>query len=216
LPQNKEEYKGVAIDHAQFERWPPVWVAEDISDLAGPMDDGSREDGARIGIATEDSDNTKMAPGDVPMTASRIINTRAVSQPSQLNALQQVSLCKSDRTINVLTGNNILMEDNMPSYFTSAFPTIFPWRTGKHIDVRRSQERKRKLEFKKWIQLLLRNLSRYRPRLIKLISVRCFQAHRGFIVLFFDLLRPAQPAANRPNHKPGPLGNDAASVKISH
>jgi len=98
------------------------------------MDDGGQEDNTRIGIATEDSDNAEMAPGDVPMTASGIIDTAAVSEPAQLRAIQQISLSTSDRTINVLTGNNILNEDNMVSYFTSAFPTIFPWGTGKHID----------------------------------------------------------------------------------
>src|SRR5579859_5888000 len=76
----------------------------------------------------------------------------------------------------------------MVSYFTSAFPTIFPWGTGKHIDPQCSQERKQKLEFKKWIQLLLINSSKYRPKLIKLTSIRRFQRHRGFVVLCFDLL----------------------------
>jgi hypothetical protein len=61
LTQNNKDYKGVTIDHAQFEHWLPVWVAENLLDLAGPMDDGGREDDARIGIATEDSDNAEMA-----------------------------------------------------------------------------------------------------------------------------------------------------------
>src|SRR5579859_2631710 len=186
LIQNNEDYKEVTIDHSQFERWPPVWVAENLLDLAGATDDGGREDNARIGIATEDSDNAEMAPGDVPMTGLGIIDTAAVSEPAQLCAIQQISLLKSDRTINVLTGNNIL---NVASYFTSAFPSIFPWGTGKHIDPRRSQECKQKLEFRRWIQLLLTNSSRYRPELIKRTSIRCFQGHRGFVVLCFNLLR---------------------------
>src|SRR5579859_2431977 len=189
LTQNNENYKEVTIDHAQFEHWPLVWVAENLLDLVGAMDDGGREDNARIGIATEDSDDAEMAPGDVPMTASGIIDTAAISEPAQLRAIQQISLSKSDRTIKVLTGNNILNEDNMASYFTSAFPTIFLWGTGKHIDLQRSQERKHKLEFKKWIQLLLMNSSRNRPEHIKLTSIRRFQSHRGFVVLCFDFLR---------------------------
>jgi len=48
------------------------------------MEDSGREGNAQIGIATEDSDNTEMAPGDVPMTASGIIDTAAVSEPAQL------------------------------------------------------------------------------------------------------------------------------------
>jgi len=100
------------------------------------MEDGGREGNAQIGIATEDSDNAEMAPGDVPMTASGII------EPAQLHAIQQISLSKSDQTINVLMGNNILNEDNMVSYFTSIFPPIFPWGMGKHINLRHSQEHK--------------------------------------------------------------------------
>jgi hypothetical protein len=189
LTQNNEDYKGVTIDHEQFERWPPIWVAENLLDLATPMDNGDHEDHSRIGIATDDSDNAEMAPGDVPMTASGIIDTAGVSEPSQLRAIQQISLCTTDKTINVLTGNKILNEDTVTSYFTSAFPTIFPWGTGKHLDLRRSHERKQKLEFKKWIQLLLRNSSRYEPDLTELISIRRFQGHRGFVVLCFDVLR---------------------------
>src|SRR5579859_4961026 len=82
LTQNNEDYKEVMIDHAQFERWPPVWVAENLLDLAGAIDDGCKEDNARIGSAMEDSDNAEMAPGDVPMTASGIIDTAAVSEPA--------------------------------------------------------------------------------------------------------------------------------------
>jgi hypothetical protein len=161
LTQNNEDYKDVTIDRNQFERWPPVWVAENLLDLAGPLHDGGQEDDARIGIATENSDNVEMAPGDVPMTASGIIDTTGVSQPPQLRTLQQISLHKTDQTINIVTGNKILNQDDTPSYFTSAFPTIFPWGMGKHMDLRHSQEKKDKLDFKKWIQLLLTNSSGY-------------------------------------------------------
>src|SRR5579859_7634816 len=217
LTQNNKNYKEVTIDHAQFEHWPPVWVAENLLDLAGAMDDGGQEDNARIGIATEDSDNAEMAPGDVPMMASGIIDTEVVSQPAQLRALQQISLSTSDRTINVLTGNNILNEDNMASYFTSAFPTIFPWGTGKHIDPQRSQERKQKLDFKKWIQLLLKNSSRYRPKLIKLTSIHVLPRPSWVrCPMFQSPALPAQPPENEPNHEQGQLGNNPASFRISH
>src|SRR5579859_137428 len=84
MTQNNEDYKEITIDHTNFERCPPVWVAEDLLDLAGAMEDSGREDNAQIGIATEDSGNAEMAPGDVPMTASGIIDTAAVSEPAQL------------------------------------------------------------------------------------------------------------------------------------
>ena len=44
LTQNNEDYKEVTIDHAQCESWPPVWVAENVLDLAGAMDDSGQED----------------------------------------------------------------------------------------------------------------------------------------------------------------------------
>src|SRR5579859_1483047 len=69
------------------------------------------------------------------------------------------------------------------------FPQYFLWGTRKHIDPQRSQEHKQKRDFKRWIQLLLTNSSRYRPELIKLTSIRRFQGHRGFVVLCFDLQR---------------------------
>src|SRR5579859_1831206 len=126
MTQNNEDYKEVTIDHTNFERWPPVSVAEYLLDLAGAMEDSGQEGDTQIGIATEDSGNSVMAPGDVPMTASGIIGTAAVSEPVWLHAIQQISSSKSDQTINVLMGNNILNEDNMVSYFTSVFPPIFP------------------------------------------------------------------------------------------
>src|SRR5579859_5361467 len=217
LTQNNEDYKEVMIDHAQFEHRPPVWVAENLLDLAGAMDDGGQEDNTRIGIATEDSDNAEMAPGDVPMTASGIIDTAAVSEPAQFHALQQISLSTSDRTINILTGNNILNEDSMPSYFTSAFPTIFPWGTGKHINARRSQERNQKLEFKRWIQPLLRNSSRYVPELIKLTYIQVLPRPSWVRRPMFRSPTPqTQPPENEPNHEQAQLGNNPAAFRISH
>jgi hypothetical protein len=40
--QNNEDYKDVTIDHSEFERWPPVWVAENLPDLAGTVQSGGR------------------------------------------------------------------------------------------------------------------------------------------------------------------------------
>src|SRR5579859_2435935 len=70
LTRNNEDYKEVTIDHSQFEHWPPVWVAENLLDPAGTLEDGGWVDDTRIGIATEDSDNAEIAPREIPMTAS--------------------------------------------------------------------------------------------------------------------------------------------------
>lgn len=161
LVQNNEDYKDITIDKSQFERWPPVWVPEELLASAAPLRDGSQEDNARMGVATEDLDSPNI-DGDVPMTTTGIVDINRVSQPTQLDAVQHLSLWKDDKTINVITGNKILSEENLASYFTSAFPTLFPWGTGKHLDDRRPQEpRTEKLFLKTWLQLLLKNSSRY-------------------------------------------------------
>jgi hypothetical protein len=166
LVQNNEDYKDVTIDNAQFNRWPPVWVPDELLELAGDMQDGSSEDNARMGVASEDMDTTDI-DGNLPITASGIIDIEGVSRPHELDAVQQVSLWKTNKAINVLTGNNILNDQNLPSYFTSTFPTLFPWGTCKHIDNRRpNRGSKPELDLKLWMQLLLKNSSRYvRPHL---------------------------------------------------
>ena len=143
------------IDQSQFERWPPVFVVQELLDQIGKVEDGSEEDDARMGVAIEEMDTAEVE-GDILMTTSAIIDIAGVSQPSQLQAIQHISVWKNDATINVVTDNSILSEETLHSYFTAAFPTIFPWGTGKHIDNRRSES----LTLKKWVQLLLRNSSR--------------------------------------------------------
>ena len=155
LTRHNEDYKDVVIDRSEFERWPPVFVVQELLDQIGEVEDESAESDARAGVATEDMD-TDDFEGDIPMTTSAIIDIAAVSQPSQLQAIQHISLWKNDATINVVTGNSILSEETLRCYFTAAFPTLFPWGSGKHIDNRRSDS----LTLKKWIQLLIRNSSR--------------------------------------------------------
>src|SRR5271155_4460567 len=155
LTRHNEDYKDVVIDWSEFKRWPPVFVVQELLDQIGEVEDESAENDARTGVATEDMD-TDDFEGDIPMTTSAIVDIAAVSQPSQLQSIQHISLWKNDATINVVTGNRILSEEPLCSYFTAAFPTLFPWGSGKHIDDRRSDS----LTLKKWIQLLIRNSSR--------------------------------------------------------
>ena len=137
-------------------------MAEDLLDLMGGLEDGSEEDIAQTGVAVENIDNIEMER-DIPMTATGIVDIDHVLQPSHLNALQHLSLWRDDTTINVITGSTILNDDDFPPYFTAAFPIIFPWGTEKHID---NWQSKPSLSLKKWVQLLLRNSSRYPLKLI--------------------------------------------------
>jgi hypothetical protein len=161
-------------------------VAQEFLDVIGGLDDGSEEDNAWVGVAMEDVDNAELE-GDLPLTTSGIVDIEGVSQPGQLKALQHISLWKDYKIINVLTDSNILNEETLPSYFTSAFPTIFPWGTGKHLDNRGTG--KSRLDLKRWMQLLLKNSSRYELPWIELTCSRRFQRHRGFVILCYDILR---------------------------
>ena len=135
LTRHNEDYKDVIINRSQFERWPPIFVVQELLDQIGELEDGSEENDACTGIATEEMDTAEVK-GDVPITTSAIVDIAGVSQPSQLQAIQHISLWKNDVIINVITGNSILNEETLQSYFTAAFPTIFPWGTRKHIDNR--------------------------------------------------------------------------------
>jgi hypothetical protein len=83
LVENNEDYKDVAIDHSQFERWPPIWVEQELLDVIGGLEDGSEEDNARTGVGMEDIDNSELE-GDLPLTTSRIVDIRGGS-PNQLS-----------------------------------------------------------------------------------------------------------------------------------
>jgi hypothetical protein len=60
-------------------------------------------------------------------------------------------------TTNIVTDNKVLNDYHNPAYFTSAFPTLFPFDTGKHFDSRRPKE----LQLSTWVQLLLKHSSRF-------------------------------------------------------
>jgi len=110
----------------------------------------------RDGFATEDADVEEFQ-GSIPATTSAIIDVNNVSRSSHLLTLQELQSLQSSLTINVVPGNKVLEHYEDPTYFTSAFPTWFPWGTGKHVYDRR----KGPLKLRKWIELLLKHSSRY-------------------------------------------------------
>ena len=113
------------------------------------------EDISRSGFATEDID-TAEHDGDLPLTTSAILDTSEVSVSPDVATLQRLAELKDEITINIVTGSTPLSERDNPSYFTSAFPTIFPWGTGKHI----LPERGDKVSLNTWTKLTLRHSSR--------------------------------------------------------
>ena len=67
-----------------------------------------------------------------------------------LNHLTQL---KVNITANIIIGSKVLNQYDCDIYFTSAFPILFPYSTGKHRDLRR--EGKGQLSLLKWVSLML-------------------------------------------------------------
>ena len=96
--------------------------------------------------------------GDLRMSASALVDTNGVSDSPTVAKLQELAGLKtsSERVVNVVNGANLLSDYEVDYYFTAAFPTIFPYGSGKHLDGRRRDQ----LSLSRWIQLLLRHSSR--------------------------------------------------------
>jgi len=156
LCQHHEDYWNVTIDIAELSKWPSVFVTEALLSSVGRVQSGAVEDAMRDGFATEEIDVDEFS-GDIPNTTSAIIDVNNVSQPQHLMTLEQLQSLHGNLTINVVPGSDILQHYKDSAYFTSAFPTLFSWGTGKHIDNRRQ----RSLKLGRWIELLLKNSSRY-------------------------------------------------------
>ena len=96
--------------------------------------------------------------GDLPISTSVLVDMNGVSQSSTVSTLQDLAQLKqSEKIINVVTGNDLLSDFEIDYYFTAAFPTLFPYGTGKHIHNLRQQP----LSLPQWIQLMLRHSSRF-------------------------------------------------------
>ena len=136
-------------------RWPPVFVTTSLLDSIGRTRDSIAEDISRSGFATEDIDSAEH-DGDLPLTTSAILDTSEVSVSPDIATLQRLAQLKDEVTVNVVTGSTPLTERDNPSYFTSAFPTIFPWGSGKHIHLQRDDN----ISLSTWIKLMLHHSSR--------------------------------------------------------
>ena len=132
-----------------------MFVATSLLDSIAQTKDSTDEDISRSGFATEDIDNAEH-DSDLPLTTSAILDTSEVSISPDIVTLRRLAQLKDEITVNVVTGSIPLTERDNPSYFTSVFPTIFPWGMGKHIHPQRDD----KMSLNKWIKLTLRHSSR--------------------------------------------------------
>jgi hypothetical protein len=156
LQEHHEDYRNVTIDAMELNKWPSVFITEALLSSIARVHSGAEEDTMRDGFATEDLDVEEFH-GDIPNTASGIIDVNNVSHPHHLATLEALGSLQSNLTINVVPGGNVLRHYEDPAYFTSAFPTLFPWGSGKHMDNRRQKP----LKLQRWIELLLRSSLRY-------------------------------------------------------
>jgi hypothetical protein len=156
LQQHHEDYRNITIDNMELDKWPSVFITEALLSSIARVRSGVEEDAARDGFATEDVDMEEFH-GDIPSTTSAIIDINNISFPHHLTVLEELQSLQSSFTINVVSGRNVLQHYEVSNYFTSAFPTLFPWGTGKHIDA----NRQRPIQLQRWIELLLKNSSRY-------------------------------------------------------
>jgi len=108
-------------------------------------------------VTPDENINVEKFENNISTFISAIIDVNNTSRFNHLLMLQELQSLQSNLTINVVPESKVLEHYEGPTYFTSAFPTLFPWGTGKHIDNRR----KGTLKMKKWIELSLKDSSRY-------------------------------------------------------
>ena len=125
LQQNHEDYQNVTIDNMELNKWPSIFITEALLSSVARMRDGEIEDEMRNGFAVEQIDVDEFQ-GSIPNTVSGIIDVNNISRPRHLLILQRLQTLQGDFTINVVPGSKVLEHYEDSTYFTSAFPTLFP------------------------------------------------------------------------------------------
>jgi hypothetical protein len=170
LVDNHEDYRNnVIIDDERINDWESTFVAVELLDSIGHVSDASVEDAARDGFAMDNLDDDDIADDndyvgtdnntahDLPFTSSGIVDVNNIAEIPNATTLNRLAQLKADITANVVTGSKILNQYNCNIYFTSVFPTLFSYGTGKHQDSRREAKQ---LSLLKWVSLMLRHSSR--------------------------------------------------------
>ena len=156
----------VTIDEERINGWESTFVAVELLDSIGHISDSSVEDAARDGFAMDNPDDDDIAHDtahddtahDLPFTSSGIVDVNNIAEIPDATTLNRLAQLKGDITANVVTGSKVLNQYDCDTYFTSAFPTLFPYGTGKHRHPKRDD--KGQLPLLKWVSLMLRHSSR--------------------------------------------------------
>ena len=138
-----------------IDQWKDTFVAVELLDSISRVSDASAEDAARDGFGRDDPDNDETA-ADLPFTFSGIVDTNNISEIPDATTLNRLADLKNDITINVTRGSKLLNYYNTETLFTSAFPKLFPYGTGKHRNTKRGDN---ELSLLAWVTLMLRHSS---------------------------------------------------------
>src|SRR5579859_3947243 len=183
LCDHNEDYRNVTINYAEFARWPAVYIVEDLLMTMGHISNNVSEQIDRAGPADDEIDSFEVC--DDIITTSGILDINDISQSANAVTLRRLASLLDEDNIKVVHGSNLMSSWDNIAYFTSAFPSLFPYGTGKHKDPRRSKQ----LSLKEWACLLLRHCSRLNILYLSKLNIRRFQAHPSFVVLTFDISR---------------------------
>jgi hypothetical protein len=140
LVEHHEDYKNVRINHDELATWDSDFQPTALMDSLIQINDTINDDISRTGLATED---LEALDGDLPLTTTAMLDVNNVSEPSVAVTIHQISDLIQKATINVVKESKIRDPKLDSSYFTSSFPTLFPYRTGKY----HLSERERKIPF---------------------------------------------------------------------
>lgn len=158
-----EDYENVRIDNEELDKWPDVYILDRLIDTMGRVLCTDSEDPGQSGYdgMTLDTDAIR---GDLPLSSTAILDVNQVGNHPDSDLLLELAATKRDKSskkiekiINVRNEQKALSDYDDKVFFSSAFPTLFPYGSGKHLDSRRKQS----LPFKTWLRLLLQHSSRY-------------------------------------------------------
>ena len=87
LCHHNEDYHEVQINEDELQQWPLVFVTEKLMNSMARIRTPSTEDASRSGYGVEDMDILGL-DGDLPISASALIDTNGVSKSSVVSTLQ--------------------------------------------------------------------------------------------------------------------------------
>lgn len=158
LCTHNEDYRDVAINHDEFARWPPVFIVSELMDNMGYISDNVVEEMSRAGVAPDVALDAEEGAESDEIHMSGILDVNNIDRSPNAITLERLASMTSEHVISVVAGSRLKSQWDDPTYFTSAFPTLFPYGCGKHLDDRRRKH----LPLHLWVSLLLNHCSRYR------------------------------------------------------